>query len=227
MDYKVNIQRVENSQDSNLKAFANLIFGDSFKVTGIRIYEGKNGLFVAMPNRRTNMVNEHGQPVYKDVCNPITAEFREDLYENILGTYRDVLEDWKNYSRDCVYGDDESLKVTSKITPYEQFGKDIKGIGSVVLNDCFVVKNVIVHDAGEKGTWVSMPTVKNGENYNDICYPITREFREEMYSQVINECEKARTLSNDSLGKEESKQVEREETKAAPKREPVKKVKSR
>lgn len=44
----------------------------------------KGELFVSMPRYRSNERDEKNSVIYKDVCNPITAEFREELYTNIL-----------------------------------------------------------------------------------------------------------------------------------------------
>ncbi len=35
---------------------------------------------MSMPSFRTKERDEHNNPVYKDVCNPTTKEFREELY---------------------------------------------------------------------------------------------------------------------------------------------------
>lgn len=40
-----------------------------------------------MPRYKSSERDENGGIVYKDVCNPITAEFREELYGNILEAF--------------------------------------------------------------------------------------------------------------------------------------------
>ena len=40
-----------------------------------------------MPSYRTNDVTEKGEPIYRDVCNPITKEFYEELSKNILDAF--------------------------------------------------------------------------------------------------------------------------------------------
>lgn len=52
---------------------------------GIKIVEGgRDGLFVSMPSRKT-------VDGYSEVCFPVTAEFREQLYGKVLGAYRQVM----------------------------------------------------------------------------------------------------------------------------------------
>ena len=52
---------------------------------GIKIVEGgRDGLFVSMPSRKT-------VDGYSEVCFPVTADFREQLYGKVLGAYRQVM----------------------------------------------------------------------------------------------------------------------------------------
>lgn len=67
------------------RAFASATIGGCFAVRGIKIVEGgKDGLFVSMPSRRT-------QDGYKDICFPVTAEFREEMHRAVLGAYEQAL----------------------------------------------------------------------------------------------------------------------------------------
>ena len=82
MKYSVKVNEVRAKEGSNIKGFATVVFGDSFKITNIAILENKDKgeLFVSMPRYRSNERDESNGVIYKDVCNPITAEFREELY---------------------------------------------------------------------------------------------------------------------------------------------------
>lgn len=204
MDYKVNVQRVAESEGSNLKAYANIIFENSFKVAGVKVFEGKNGLFATMPNYDTHEVDKDGNKIYKNLCNPITREFYENLNENILQCYQDNMADHSVYERDCTYGD-KGLKVSASITPYTQEGRDIQGVGSFTLNDAFVVKNVVVH-GGAKGNWVSMPSVSNRNGYQDVCYPVTKDFRATLNKEILSSYEQALEKSMDAPAKTTEKE---------------------
>ena len=58
------------------RAIASATIAGCFAVRGIKIVEGgKDGLFVSMPSRKT-------QDGYKDICFPVTAEFRKEQKEN-------------------------------------------------------------------------------------------------------------------------------------------------
>ena len=77
MKYAIKVNEVKN-HDGNIRGFATVTFGDSFKITNIAILENreKGELFVSMPRYKSNDRDENGETVYKDVCNPITKEFR-------------------------------------------------------------------------------------------------------------------------------------------------------
>ena len=94
MKYSIKVNEVRAKEGSNIKGFATVVFGDSFKITNIAILENKDKgeLFVSMPRYRSNERDESNGVIYKDVCNPITAEFREELYTNILDAYARIKE---------------------------------------------------------------------------------------------------------------------------------------
>ena len=70
--------------DSNLKAFADVSFAGVFIVKGLRVVEGKSGLFVAMPSIKGKDGKWH------DRAHPLTKEFRETLNELVLEAYETV-----------------------------------------------------------------------------------------------------------------------------------------
>ena len=40
-----------------------------------------------MPSYKTKQVDEQGKPIYQDVCYPVTKDFREKLYNEIISEY--------------------------------------------------------------------------------------------------------------------------------------------
>ncbi|MBU0759372.1 MAG: SpoVG family protein [Candidatus Omnitrophica bacterium] len=67
--------------DSKLKAFADVSFAGVFMVKGLRVVEGKNGLFVSMPSEK----GKDGK--WYDTARPLTKEFRQLLNEAVLESY--------------------------------------------------------------------------------------------------------------------------------------------
>jgi len=75
----IRIRRV--SSEGKLKAYVTVTFDDCFVVHNVKIIEGKSGIFIAMPSRKTRA----GE--YKDVAHPIHPEFRAELQKKILDVY--------------------------------------------------------------------------------------------------------------------------------------------
>jgi stage V sporulation protein G len=60
------------SGEGKLRAYVTVAFDNSFVVHNVKIIEGKDGLFIAMPSRKT----KSGE--YKDVAHPINPDFRAE-----------------------------------------------------------------------------------------------------------------------------------------------------
>ncbi len=80
MKYSIKVNEVRAKEGSNIKGFATVVFGDSFKITNIAILENKDKgeFFVSMPRYRSNERDESNGVIYKDVCNPITQSFERN-----------------------------------------------------------------------------------------------------------------------------------------------------
>ena len=78
---------------------------------------------------------------------------------------------------------------------------NIRAYANIVLDEVFKITNIAIIESQEKGQlFVSMPRYKtklvdenNRPVYQDICYPITKEFREELYSAILVEYEKGKS----------------------------------
>lgn len=81
---KVEIRPMRN--EGNLKAFCSVIFDDVFIVHSVKVIQGKEGLFVAMPSR------EVGKGEFRDIAHPIDNDFRIKLEKMVLERYYQELE---------------------------------------------------------------------------------------------------------------------------------------
>ena len=79
IDMSVNIRHIPNGK--SLLATASVTLGGCFAVCGIQVREGKNGVFVSMPQRK----DAKGE--YRDICFPTTAEMRQAINAAVLGEY--------------------------------------------------------------------------------------------------------------------------------------------
>ncbi len=69
--------------EDKIKAYVTFVLNDSFVIHDARIIEGNNGLFVAMPSRKSN-------DGFRDICHPITKQLRETINQIILSEYEKV-----------------------------------------------------------------------------------------------------------------------------------------
>lgn len=75
----VRVRKVNTN--NKMKAIASVTFDDAFVVHDIKIIEGTNGLFIAMPSRRRQ------DGAFKDIAHPIVSECREKIEKAILDVY--------------------------------------------------------------------------------------------------------------------------------------------
>ena len=78
---EVRVKVVRNGNDTKLRGYADVTFEGIFVVHGMKIIQGKDGLFIAMPSKKT-----HGGE-FKDIAHPITTELRRELTESIIREY--------------------------------------------------------------------------------------------------------------------------------------------
>lgn len=76
----VRVKKVEG--EGKLKAYVSVTFDNQFVVHNLKVIDGKNGMFVAMPSRKTT----GGE--FKDVAHPINSEFRDFLQNAIVEAYK-------------------------------------------------------------------------------------------------------------------------------------------
>lgn len=92
MNIKVIVTPMQN-QEGCLKANASIILNDAFKVTGIRIgISQKGNVFVSMPDYKTGRLDDTGKDIYQDIAYPVTRQFRQELYNEIVKEFNLVME---------------------------------------------------------------------------------------------------------------------------------------
>ncbi len=73
------------SDDGKMKAVVSITFDDEFVVHDIKIIDGQNGLFIAMPSRKM------GEGDFRDIAHPLLSETRTKIKEAIFAEYEKVL----------------------------------------------------------------------------------------------------------------------------------------
>lgn len=79
---KITDVRVRLVSDEKLKAVASITIDECFVVHDIKVINGRDGLFIQMPNRKTP------EGAYKDIAHPIKTEIRDELKKTIIDAYQ-------------------------------------------------------------------------------------------------------------------------------------------
>ncbi len=74
------------NEEGRMKAIVSITFDDQFVIHDVRVIEGNNGLFVAMPSKKT----PSGE--FKDIAHPINTEARNYIEEAVIEAYQVELE---------------------------------------------------------------------------------------------------------------------------------------
>ena len=81
---KITNVKIHPLQNSKALALVSITIEDGFVVTGLRILNGKNGLWVAMPSRK----DKNGD--YQDICFTCTKEAYQTLQDTVLSKYNET-----------------------------------------------------------------------------------------------------------------------------------------
>ena len=80
----VTVRKIEK-ENSRMKGIASVLIDDCFAVHDIRIIEGDNGLFIAMPSRKA------ADGEYRDIAHPINSDTRDRIQKLILDKYQETV----------------------------------------------------------------------------------------------------------------------------------------
>lgn len=73
--------RVSLQDEEVLKAFVSITLDDEFVIRGLKVIQGADGRFVAMPARRKR------DGTFQDIAHPINRETREYLEQIVLAAF--------------------------------------------------------------------------------------------------------------------------------------------
>ena len=77
----VSVRKI-TKENSRLRGIASVLIDDAFAIHDIRIIEGDNGLFIAMPSRK------RPDGTFRDIAHPINPEVRSMLEKAIIDAYK-------------------------------------------------------------------------------------------------------------------------------------------
>lgn len=175
------ISKIENG--TNVKALASVVINGELAVRGIKVMEGENGAFVAMPSKK------YGSE-YHEMAFPITAEARETLNNVVMDNYNKLIASpEKTLKNELPPAERSSSSIKVKLKPVENENySSIKAVGRITVDSCFVVNDVKVMTNSEDKAFVSMPSYQtNTGDYSQYAFPITKELHEKLDKAVLGE----------------------------------------
>ncbi|MGM0396554.1 MAG: septation regulator SpoVG [Bacillota bacterium] len=73
------------TEEGKMKAIVSVTFDEEFVVHDIKVIEGQNGLFIAMPSRKM------ADGEFRDIAHPINATTRQKIQEAVFAEYEKAL----------------------------------------------------------------------------------------------------------------------------------------
>ena len=77
--------RLMDKADSNMKAVASITIDGEFVVHDIKVIQGNDKLFIAMPSKKD------GNGDFKDIAHPINTATRTKIQETVLAKHEEVI----------------------------------------------------------------------------------------------------------------------------------------
>lgn len=71
-------------KNGRLKAYATIVFDNSFIIRDLKVIEGDKGLFVSMPSRRRK------DGTFRDIVHPLNVETRKLIEDTVIAEYMNV-----------------------------------------------------------------------------------------------------------------------------------------
>lgn len=114
----VRVKKIENK--NRLKAVATITFDESFVIHELRLIEGKNGLFVAMPSKR----NAQGE--FRDVCHPINKDLRQHIEDTVIKTFNEIEDEPNGVETVDDKEENEENPVNTEVTDVEDTEENLE-----------------------------------------------------------------------------------------------------
>ena len=87
MNVKIKV-RINKKNNNNIEAYVGLTFDECFAVNGLKVIDGKNGLFVAFPSYKTS------DGTYRDIVYPLDKAYRDKLTKAIIEKYEKEIDNY-------------------------------------------------------------------------------------------------------------------------------------
>jgi len=74
------------SRKTKVLATVDIVFDDELLVRGIKLLDGKNGMFCAFPHDKV-FIKVDGNKYFQDIVHPINNSFRQKVFNEVIKGY--------------------------------------------------------------------------------------------------------------------------------------------
>ena len=190
-----------NGESNNFMGYCNVVADDKYRMSSISVLKSDNtesGIYLSMPAYFTGKKDENDKPVFKDYYYPLDSEFRKTLTDavkrsmdigEVVEFCRDEKVDYSVKVRPVIKdtsSNDTGLR--ANVTVYISRGIPDKKADIVI--DSYHIREILSGDKAGK-LFIAAPSKKNKHgDYNDVCFPVTKEFRDELFGQIMDTYQK-------------------------------------
>lgn len=181
--YDVKIHAVH--LDGPVLADVSATYNRCFAMRGLKLVSGEDGPYVTMPGYQS----ARG---FVEVCTTNSPEVYEQLKGAVLDAYRQKLTQMREQSLGAPKQEQAQNAPAQEQIP-TTVGVKINTLregptladASIDIGGAFTVNGVRIVNS-ENGLFVGMPGYRTASGYNDICFPCTTEFHEQVKNSVLN-----------------------------------------
>ena len=155
-----------------IRATVKVTFGNAISIYPIKIIEGKDGLFLGMPQ----VPDRNG--AYKDVFHPNSREARKELTELVLKAYN------PNKTMYMETPSKQEIELGVNVSLYDSEVSDLIGFAGININDSFQIERIRLFQA-KKGSYKMIFFPERG--YLDHGQVVTRpiiEFKDDYENRL-------------------------------------------
>lgn len=195
----VRVYPVDEPQGST-QAFTSVVIDDLVAISGIRVVDGDNGLFVSMPQAKEN------DGLYRDIAYPITGELRNEITTAVLNEHDRVASlapELRGYDTPQKGTEDskvpENISLDVRVYPRNHAKGRLQAAASVSIDGKVNIRRIRIN-RGRNGLYVAMPQQQDATNqFRDIAFPVNGELRKLINSAILDKYERGEKAAGKSL----------------------------
>ena len=167
------LRKIEK-EGSRFLGVVNVILNDALVIENIRIIQGPEKKFIAMPSKKVN-------DTYIDFAHPINDETKNELVNAVISTYED---------KGHVFGMLDEMIITKVRINYTSNATGLLAIADVQINNKYAIHDIMIVkellEDGRSAYKFLLPSREDGEGVRrNIFYSINKEFTDKLFQTIF------------------------------------------